>query len=177
MTPLIRLIYASESTNPANQDYGGIQVDVGRILMQSRKNNPRHEIGGVLYFSNNYFFQCLEGSQDVVNQLYNKIAEDPRHENVQSLSINRINQRYFTNWSMKYVALEENVTKLLKDHGYDTFAPYEFDDEFVDKLLKLFVITKDFDGAADQNYDSTAIPKRKQGFLRRLFRRLKAEPA
>ena len=177
MTPLIRLIYASESTNPANQDYGGIQVDVGRILMQSRKNNPLHQIGGVLYFSNNYFFQCLEGRQDVVNQLYNKIAEDPRHENVQSLSIKRINERYFTNWSMKYVALEENVAKLLKAYGYDTFTPHEFDDEFVDKLLRLFVITKDFDGAADQNYDSTNIPKRKPGFLKRLFSRRKAELA
>jgi hypothetical protein len=90
MSNLIRLIYASKSTNPASENYGGIQVDVGRILMQSRKNNPRHQIGGVLYFSNNYFFQCLEGGQDVVNQLYNKIAEDPRHENVQSLSVNEL---------------------------------------------------------------------------------------
>ena len=177
MTPLIRLIYASESTNPANQDYGCIQVDVGRILMQSRKNNPHQQIGGVLYFNNNYFFQCLEGRQDVVNKLYNKIAEDPRHKNVQSLSIKRINQRYFTNWSMKYVALEENVTRLLKSYGYDSFTPYEFDDEFVDRLLRLFVITKDFDGAADQNYDTTAVTSRKPGFLRRLFRRRKAELA
>ena len=78
MNPLIRLIYASKSTNPAADNYGGVQVDVGRILMQSRKNNPKFEIGGVLYFSNNYFFQCLEGRQDVVNKLYNRIAEDQR---------------------------------------------------------------------------------------------------
>jgi len=177
MNPLLRLIYASESTNPANADYGGIQVDVGRILMQSRKNNPRHQIGGVLYFSNNYFFQCLEGPQDVVNQLYNKIAEDPRHKNVQSLSVKRVNERYFSNWSMKYVALEENINKLLKNHGYHAFTPYDFDDEMIERLLKLFVITRDFDGISDQNYDTTAISKRKTGFLRRLFSRRKAQPA
>ncbi|WP_455209135.1 BLUF domain-containing protein [Kaarinaea lacus] len=175
MSPLIRLIYVSESTNPANQDYGGIQVDVGRILMQSRKNNPRSQIGGVLYFSNNYFFQCLEGRQDVVNQLYNKIAEDPRHENVQTISVKRVNERYFSNWSMKYVALEENVRKLLKDNGYNTFEPYEFDDAMIDKLLKLFVIAKDFNGSSDQNYDATIISKRKPGFLKRLFRRRRTE--
>ena len=177
MSPLIRLIYASESTNPANEQFGALQIDVGRILMQSRKNNPRHQIGGVLYFSNNYFFQCLEGQQDVVNQLYNKIAEDPRHDNVQSLSIKRINERYFTNWSMKYVSLEENITKLLNEHGYDNFTPYEFDDQFVDKLLRLFVVTRDFEGVSDQNYDTTSIAKRKPGFLRRLFRRRKTELA
>jgi hypothetical protein len=177
MNPLIRLIYASESTNPANAEYGGIQVDVGRILMQARKNNPRHQIGGVLYCSNNYFFQCLEGRQDVVNQLYNKIAEDPRHKNVQSLSVKRVDERYFSNWSMKYVALEESINKLLKTHGYDAFTPFDFDDEMIDKLLKLFVVTKDFDSAADQNYDTTALPKRKTGFLRRLFMRRKSEPA
>jgi|GEM_PF-543835 len=177
MSNLIRLIYASKSTNPANENYGGIQVDVGRILMQARKNNPLHQIGGVLYFSNNYFFQCLEGGQDVVNQLYNKITEDPRHEDVQSLSVKRVNERYFSNWSMKYVALEESVTKLLNDHGYDRFEPYEFDDEMIDRILKLFVNTRDFSGASDQNYDTTAISKRKQGLLRRLFGRRRAEPA
>lgn len=177
MNPLIRLIYASQSTNPADENYGGVQVDVGRILMQSRKNNPRYEIGGVLYFSNNYFFQCLEGRQDVVNRLYNRITEDPRHENVQSLSVNRVNERYFTNWSMKYVALEENVNKLLKAYGYDKFLPYTFDDEMVDKLLRLFVVTKDFQGITDQNYDTTLIAKRKPGILQRLFKRRKIEMA
>jgi len=63
MNPLIRLIYASESTNPANAEYGGIQVDVGRILMQARKNNPRHQIGGVLYCSNNYFFSVWKAGR------------------------------------------------------------------------------------------------------------------
>ena len=177
MSNLIRLIYASKSTNPANENYGGLQIDVGRILMQARKNNPQHQIGGVLYFSNNYFFQCLEGGQDVVNKLYNKIAEDPRHENVQSLSVKRINERYFTNWSMKYVALEESVNRLLKDHGYQDFEPYEFDDDMIDRMLKLFVNAKDFSGASDQNYDTTSIPKRKPGLLKRFFRRRRAEPA
>lgn len=177
MNPLLRLIYASESTNPARADYGGVQTDVGRILMQARKHNPRHQIGGVLYFSNNYYFQCLEGPQDVVNQLYNKIAEDPRHRNVQSLSVKRVNQRYFSNWSMKYVALEENINRLLKDNGYNAFTPYDFDDEIIEKILRLFVVTRDFNGLADQNYDSTALPKQKTGFFRRLFRRRKAEPA
>lgn len=177
MSNLIRLIYASKSTHPAEDNYGGIQVDVGRILMQARKHNPTQQIGGVLYFSNNYFFQCLEGGQDVVNELYNKIAEDPRHENVQSLSVKRVNERYFSNWSMKYVALEESVNNLLKQHGYKTFQPYDFNDEMIDKMLKLFVNAKDFSGASDQNYDTAAIAKRKPGLLRRLFRRRKPELA
>ena len=87
MGNLIRLIYASTATNPGESNAGIIQVDVGRILKQSRKNNPWQQIGGVLYFSNNYFFQCLEGGQEVANKLYNKIAEDPRHHNEQSLSV------------------------------------------------------------------------------------------
>ena len=177
MSNLIRLIYASKSTNPTEENYGGIQVDVGRILMQARNNNPKHQIGGVLYFGNNHFFQCLEGGQDVVNELYNTITEDPRHKNVQSLSVKRISRRYFSNWSMKYVALEDDVTKLLREHGYNSFMPYDFDDELIEKMLKLFVIANDFSGTADQNYDITKIPQRKPGFLSKLFRRRKTEPA
>jgi hypothetical protein len=78
---------------------------------------------------------------------------------------------------MKYVALEESVNNLLKDHGYTQFEPYDFDDNMIDKMLKLFVSAKDFNGASDQNYDTTAISKHKPGLLRRLFQRHRAEPA
>ena len=176
MSNLIRLVYASTATNPGNTDLGMIQVDVGRILMQSRKNNPRQQIGGVLYFSNNYFFQCLEGSQEAVNQLYNKIAEDPRHTNVQSLSVKRISERYFTNWSMKYVAVEESVKKLILDNGYNRFNPYDFNDSLIESMLRLFVVAKDPSGIRDQHYDRYAQQhKPKQSWLSRLFHRKSRE--
>jgi len=174
MSNLIRMVYVSTTTNPVKPGDGGVQKDIGRILMQARKNNPKDEIGGVLYFSNNYFFQCLEGAQAAVNRLYKTIADDPRHENVQSVSVKHIHKRQFANWSMKYVALDDDVTRLLKENGYASFTPYEFDDDMIDKMLGLFTNAADQTARPDQNYSATIASKKKQGLFSRLFNPEKA---
>ena len=143
MNNLIRLIYVSTTTNPVDPSKKGVQTDIGRILMQSRKNNPRQNIGGVLYFRNNYFLQCLEGEEQAVKDVYNKLSLDPRHSRVRIVSVKRVDRRHFSDWSMKYVANEENISRLLKLHGYRDFVPYEFDEEMFERLLGLFVISKD----------------------------------
>ncbi len=169
MSHLLRMVYVSTSTSPVSESGGNIQVDVGRILMQSRKNNPKIEVGGVLYFSNNYFFQCLEGEQDVVNDLYQKISLDPRHTHIQSLSVKRVNQRHFSNWSMKYVASEDNVTTLLEQKGLKTFNPYEFDEDLIEDVLRLFTNEADNTSGPDQNYKTSLKNKGKKGFLAKFF--------
>ena len=174
MSNLIHMVYVSTTSNPVKPGNGGVQKDIGRILMQARKNNPKEEIGGVLYFRNNYFFQCLEGEQAAVNRLYKTIADDPRHENVQSVSVKRIQQRQFPNWSMKYVALEDNVTRLLKANGYEAFTPYKFDDDMIDKMLGLFTTAVDQTSRPDQNYNATIDSEEKQGLFSRLFNRKQA---
>jgi hypothetical protein len=164
-------VYVSTSSNPVNVIEGHINRDIGRILMQSRKNNPKKEVGGVLYFSNNYFFQCLEGEQDAVNTLYQKISNDPRHTNIQTLSVKRIDKRLFSNWSMKYVALKDNINHLLQEKGMKDFNPYEFDEEMIEEVLSLFTIEVDNTSGPDQNYnvDSNAKTKKKKGFFTKLF--------
>lgn len=172
MSNLLRMVYVSTTTNPVNNiNINGVQKDVGRILMQARKNNPPLKVGGVLYFSNNFYFQCLEGEQEAVNRVYNKILDDPRHQNVQSVSVKRINKRLFANWSMKYVALDDFVTQLLEDNGYSSFRPYEFDEDMINKMLGLFVTTNDTPAQADQNYDQADKKRSRPGFISRLLHR------
>ena len=174
MSNLLRMVYVSTSTNPINTVDGNVHKDIGRILMQSRKHNPKNHIGGVLYFSNNFFFQCLEGEQDAVNNLYQKISTDPRHKNVQTISVKRISKRQFGNWSMKYVALKDNVTRLLDKMKMSEFNPYKFDDDMIDEMLSLFTTEVDNTSPPDQNYDSKTHKKQRQGFFSRLFNRSKA---
>jgi len=168
MANLIRIVYASTTTNPIAPKDSGVQRDIGRILLQSRENNRKQEIGGVLYFSNNFFFQCLEGESAAVNELYNKISQDPRHTDVRFLSVKPIPTRQFADWSMKYVALEDNVSKLLRDNGFSDFQPYEFDDEMIDKMLALFV-TED-DPSLKETPENSDVAQKKTGWLSRFFK-------
>lgn len=172
MSNLIRMVYVSTSTNPVGSSDSGIQKDVGRILLQARKNNPPRQIGGVLYCSNNYFFQCLEGEQNEVNQIFQKIMQDPRHRDIQALSVKHIEQRLFSNWSMKYVALEDRVSDLLNEHGFDSFQPYQFNEEMINKMLGIFDAVEDRTSLPDQNYDELR-DKKQSGLFNRLFRRFK----
>lgn len=171
MHDLLRLVYVSTSSTPINVIEGNLHKDIGRILMQSRKNNPKKEVGGVLYFSNNIFFQCLEGEQEAVNSLYHKISTDPRHTNIQTISVKRINKRQFSNWSMKYVALRDNVSRLLQKNGMTEFNPYKFDDDMTNEMLNLFTTEADSTLAADQNYaiEAEAPKPKKKGFFSKLF--------
>lgn len=152
MSNLVRMVYVSTTTNPVDPARGGIPRDVGRVLMQSRKNNPARQIGGVLYFNNNFYFQCLEGEQQDVDRLYKKIAADPRHTRVQTILVKRIKQRLFADWSMKYVALEHQVGRILQQHGHATFNPYIFSEAMIEQMLGLFTTTEDGTGQPDQQY-------------------------
>jgi hypothetical protein len=139
---LVRLTYASTATFESDAK-GGIEAEVARILLQSRKNNPKNELGGVLHYGNGYFFQCLEGPRDHVNRTYQKLLKDPRHKNVQVLTTASIKDRLFKDWSMKYLALEENLSQLLKARGQTSFNPYALDEQAIDELLEACVSGKD----------------------------------
>ena len=172
MSDLIRLVYASRANFQPASGGSGIEPTVARILLQSRRNNPRQEIGGVLYYGNGYFFQCLEGRRDLVNALSQKIMRDERHRDFQILKVNPVETRLFSDWSMKYIPLEASVDELLRRHGETEFNPYLFDDRLLDDMIQLFSRLPDPASAPDQNYAEVPSGDRRPGFWSRLKRRL-----
>jgi hypothetical protein len=140
---LVRLSYASTATFEEKPNAVGIEVNVGRILMQSRRNNARMAIGGVLHYGDGCFFQCLEGEREAVEQTYQRIGEDSRHRDVEVLALNQVNERLFRDWSMKYVAIEKEIAALVKASGSKRFNPYEFDEALIQRLLENCVRSQD----------------------------------
>ena len=136
MNQLIRLIYASKANFASRPPQNGVEPTVARILMQSRQNNTKCEIGGVLYFGDGHFFQALEGDRDAVNATYRKIQRDPRHTDVTMLSLRSIRQRVFGGWSMKYVPAEQEVRGFLIGRGFTRFSPLEFNEDTADALIQ-----------------------------------------
>ena len=171
MNAIVRLVYASTATFEPQRDPNGIEVQVARILMQSRKNNARDQIGGVLHYGDGYFFQCLEGERESVNRTYHRISEDPRHEEVHLLLVENVDERMFLDWSMKYVGLEQEIDALLKRNGLEEFNPYRFEKTMIEALLQACVSANDPSSA---NIPDPAVqdrPAQRSGFLGRLFGR------
>jgi hypothetical protein len=106
---LVRCLYASHASKPV---VAGV---LDGILEQSRKNNPRLGVTGMLCFTNDIFIQVIEGGRDQVCELFNAIIRDSRHLNVRILIYEEIAERRFGNWTMGQVNIENiNPGLLLK---------------------------------------------------------------
>lgn len=137
MENLIQMIYISRSTFTPTELSNGIEPNVARILLKSRANNKKNGLVGVLYFGDGCFFQCLEGAAEAVDKLYEKLLNDSRHKELKILSRKSIDSLSFSNWSMKHVPLEHEMTNLLKSQGLKTFDPYQFNAEMTKSALAL----------------------------------------
>ena len=100
---LKRIKYVSQFAQALGQD------DVDTIAAQSEQNNREADITGVLMASGNLFFQVLEGPAEAVDALYERIQQDPRHQQVVLLgSEEPVAERLFPDWAMKAISLEES---------------------------------------------------------------------
>lgn len=135
MPDLVRLTYAS-STSSSRADVQGDLVD---ILHATQFYNAKHQIHGVLFYGNGYFFQCLEGQRKQVLKLYDKISNDPRHRDIRILTLKTIEMSEFKQWQMKYVLEDHGIRHFFLNHYGQCFNPYllkeEMDQQFVQLLL------------------------------------------
>lgn len=117
---LIQLTYASRSSSDITPE----QVrDIAEI---SQKNNVKTGITGALVFSDGIFLQKLEGERQTVNQLYEKILKDERHEETVILDYAEILSRDFTEWSMGFLTqIEDNRQLFQKYSATNQFNPYQ----------------------------------------------------
>ena len=116
---LVRLMYASRAVPSVDQER---LLD---ILRKSKANNPGLGITGVLCFSEGIFLQVLEGGRSAVNKLYNRIAADSCHTDVELLSYEEIGERRFAGWSMGQVNMARlNPGLLLKYSERPALDPY-----------------------------------------------------
>ena len=96
-----RLIYLSSTPNRISPD------DIQSILAQSRQNNARDHITGLLIFHDGSFLQILEGEKDEVLTCYRRINRDTRHSGCIILQSEDVPARQFGEWDMAYVPFAE----------------------------------------------------------------------
>lgn len=86
-------------------------IEIGRL---ASLNNQKLDVTGILISVRDYFFQILEGEEKIVDELVEKIRRDSRHNEITILSAETgCEERLFTNWGMKTVALNESNDLML----------------------------------------------------------------
>ncbi len=140
---LVRLMYASRAVPEVNQE------ELVAIVRKSKANNPAVGVTGVLCFSEGIFLQVLEGGRGPVNALYNRIAADPRHSQVELLAYEEIGERRFAGWSMGQVNLARlNPGLLLKYSETAALDPFSVSGQVSMALFEELMATASIVGQA-----------------------------
>ncbi|OOV79492.1 MULTISPECIES: BLUF domain-containing protein [unclassified Acinetobacter] len=116
---MIQLCYASTRVE---QQFDLIQ-DLSDILVRARSFNTEKNIFGVLYYAEGRFFQCLQGEQAALEQLFQHIMQDTRHRDIVRYLDQNIDQIDFSKWSMKYVNRHSEIASLFQRFGHSSFQP------------------------------------------------------
>ncbi|MEE4191946.1 MAG: BLUF domain-containing protein [Halieaceae bacterium] len=91
--------YASTQTAPMGT------AGLIELLNEARQFNIEHDISGLLLHRDDSFLQVIEGRKGDVLELYRRIQEDPRHERVETLFEDYIEEREFSDWQMGFIEL------------------------------------------------------------------------
>ena len=110
---IFSLVYLSAATVPFSKQ------DLVTLLEKSRENNTGLGITGMLLFKDGNFLQVLEGDEEKVRNLYQKIGRDPRHRECAVLFHGSSTQRDFPDWSMGFHDLGSR--DVLSIPGFSTF--------------------------------------------------------
>jgi len=111
---MFELVYTSIS--PA----GLSEVELMRMLKQWRLKNQTLNVTGMLLYHDREIMQILEGEEDKVKALFQTILMDNRHRNIEVIYEGNIKDRAFSEWSMAFKLLDENIIKIISA-GYEEF--------------------------------------------------------
>ena len=102
--PISQLIYVSTAAKSMTQEA------LEAIVEESRIRNRLCDVTGVLMCCGRNLMQLLEGEESKIRSLFDRIARDPRHQNVQLLLCKPVKHRLFPEWGMGLVDLQTNAT-------------------------------------------------------------------
>lgn len=94
-----RLIYKSRCNSIVDWDL------INSILNSSTRNNRQHGITGVLIATETHFLQFLEGKFEPLNETFERISRDPRHNKIQIIEFSETQERRYGDWAMHGLGL------------------------------------------------------------------------
>ena len=102
MPDLCQLVYLSHITSTGLSNSSTLN-DIAEV---ANKLNKIDDITGILCYGNGYFFQYVEGTEQALTNLKNRLLIDDRHKDLKILDFSAIDERRFEGWSLRSITLE-----------------------------------------------------------------------
>ena len=78
-------------------------TDLEDIHRTAREQNALDGITGLLVFNGTHFLQIIEGSESAIEELVERLRQDPRHTGFEIRDRQKVDARSFPDWSMELV--------------------------------------------------------------------------
>jgi len=127
------ICYISKAISTLNKE------TLNAIFNTTENNNRAQGIYGILLFGMGDFFQVLEGDKDQLLLLYDKIKEDPRHENIYEVMNKATENAIFSDYNSDFQIVHnskelEDIKQYLKSHEYSSTS------NKIQRLLRPFIL-------------------------------------
>jgi hypothetical protein len=112
------------------------EKELHSLLEQSRRNNKRYDLTGMLLYMqarfiaqlDGRFIQVLEGRERDVRKMYDRIRQDERHHHVMLLASGYEKKRSFGDWSMGFEAIDDYAAN-------NTSGYFQLEDHFLKRAI------------------------------------------
>ncbi len=84
------------------------------IAERSKGNNIDKGLTGLLVYGNKEFVQVLEGTENDIEVLYQKLLTDKRHSNMKVVKRGKLDRRYLPIWSMGFRSVSNEEMQLIE---------------------------------------------------------------
>ena len=101
MSTIRHVIYISKASDDFNV------TELRELAEVAARNNKLRSITGALLFIDNCFIQVIEGDEQSMSELLDKLEADPRHHDIRIISDRLEESRHFPDWSMGLVITPE----------------------------------------------------------------------
>jgi hypothetical protein len=111
--PMNRLLYVSRC---ALEEKGATRdAKVRDVAAQAARRNAAAMLSGSLLYVNDSFVQVLEGPAHAVEQTFEAICCDFRHDDVKLIDLVPIKERIFPEWSMAFLGFDAETKLKTRD--------------------------------------------------------------
>jgi hypothetical protein len=115
------LIYISSAVVPFTEE------QLAALLLRARRRNREKAVTGMLLYKDGSFMQLLEGAEAEVEEIYGRVAVDPRHRGLIRLLSGACSRRSFPDWTMGFNTLGRKHFALIP--GFKDFLNPSLTDE------------------------------------------------
>ncbi|HEX9965970.1 MAG TPA: BLUF domain-containing protein [Allosphingosinicella sp.] len=91
--------------------------DLAAIHQAARHLNALDGISGLLLFDGSRFLQIIEGSEDAIDNLVERLRMDPRHSAFEVRDERYVDERSFPDWSMELLRVSAGYCNAKEEVG------------------------------------------------------------